>query len=476
MSKLKQKVKKDLESNIDIELSIDTSNLEPNKEKVINKKRILKYASLGLATSLILVVFIPLLSMMSIKPSVKEIKKRYSINEVNLINNSSFNKLNNIEYPNGNGEFYAVSKKYQNSVKDFAYNVFKNLETNDDNFSFSPLSLYSNLNIISLASNNENVIKDIDQVLGMNEDERKDNFKKMYQTNYFSNEQGTIQMYNAVFQSNKWDYNQEFIVQLSDYYAEAYSMDFNNEAAINMMLYWIDQRMSTDNFFSKEDLDIDEYTAIYFLSTLYFNNTWANKFLTNDTYEAKFKNIDGTSNKISYMNHKSFNDVYEYEDYYSIYDSYKNHLKIQYLLPKNEEQNIFDLLKDKNFLIEDLTKIKEKYIIDLSVPKFESTSAIDFTSTMKNIGLNSLFEPHSIDGAFENIEENGFSLKWIKQKNKISFNESGTVIKSLTISAARNSEVMERFDTLEINLNRPFVYVIYDANNLPLYIGSISNL
>ena len=30
--------------------------------------------------------------------------------------------------------------------------------------------------------------------------------------------------------------------------------------------------------------------------------------------------------------------------------------------------------------------------------------------------------------------------------------------------------------TLEVKLNSPFIYVVYDVNDLPLYIGNVSNL
>lgn len=474
--KLRNKIKQDLESKLDINLSFDMSKLEVNEKRVINPRRIIKYTSLALASSLLIAFMVPIISLLDVDTTYNEVKRRYSLNEVEILNNTSFKKMNEVKYPSSKREIYGVSEEYKDALNNFTYNVYNELDK--ENISFSPLGLYSNLNIISLASDNKEVLNQFDDVLGLNKESRKENFKNMYRSNFFANEEGTLQMYNAVFQSNKWKYNEDFINDLSEYYTESYVLDFNDNSDVNKMLNWIDSTLKENKFLSKKDLEINELTALYFFTSIYFNNEWNKRYLSKDNYRDDFYNLDGSKVTKEYMNHVIKTPIYIYDDYISVYDSYKNNMSIQYIIPKEIDSNIYDLVNGVNFLKEDESKLNESYFIDLSVPKFDFESNIDFNEIIKSIGLDKLFNDNSLNRAFEYVDENGFSLEYIKQKNKVEFNEKGTVVKSFTISMGAKNTSMSPLDTytLEVKLNSPFIYVIRDVNNLPLYIGNVSNL
>ena len=452
------------------------SKLEPNKIRVINTRRIIKYSSLALASSLLIAFMVPIIKSINVTTTYNEVKRRYSLNEVNILENTSFKKMNEIKYPSNKREIYGVSEEYKNAINNFTYNIHSELE--EDNMSFSPLGLYANLNIMSLASDNNLVLDQFDNVLGLNKEKRKENFKNMYRSNFFANEEGTLQMYNAVFQSNKWDYNPEFISDLSDYYTESYILDFDSNSDVNKMLDWIDLTLNERNFISKKDLGLNKLSALYFFTSIYYNNEWNSNYLSSDSYRDEFNNLDGTKSSKEYMKHTVKAPIYIYDEYISVYDSYKNNMSIQYIIPKEKDSNIFDIIKDVNFLVEDEKKYNDSYFIELSVPKFEFNSEIDFKNIVTNIGLSELFNNNSLNKAFKNIDGDGFKLEYIKQKNKVKFNEKGTVVKTFTISMGTNASTMAPLDTytLEIKLNSPFIYVIRDVNELPLYIGNVSNL
>lgn len=472
MSKLKKLIKEDLVSKMDVELKIDSSILEPNTTKTFNKRKVYRYATLALVTSLVLLVAIPIISSLEVHDTYREVKRRYTVNEISLVEDSSFKSLNNITYPDAYLKELEISEEYKDAIHNFSFNVFNNLEFEDKNLVFSPLGLYSNLSLLSLSTTNEKVLSTMDNVLGLDANKRKDNFINMYQNDYFYNDQGTLQMYNAIFGSNKYTVSNDLLNKLIPYYASVYSLDFDNELDVDKMLNYINQRMNTQDYYVSDDLEINEGIVAYYMSLIYFNNKWANKFLLNDTYSGWFRNIKGGFDMVKYMKHKSFNNVYEYEKYYSIYDTYKNKMKIQYLLPK-EDLDIFEVLQGNEFMKENEENLHREYIIDLSVPKFSFESLIDFSEIIKSIGLECLYENNSLNGLFSDLEN--VSLNWIKQKNYVSFNENSSVIKSSTISSGDNkSATME--STLEIVLNKPFVFVVYDSMNLPIYIGSVVNL
>jgi serine protease inhibitor len=179
------------------------------------------------------------------------------------------------------------------------------------------------------------------------------------------------------------------------------------------------------------------------------------------------------------MNHIYIIDYYyDYEDYYSFFDFYSNEYIINYLVPKSINKNILDLIKDKNFLIEDEAVKEEDIAIDLSVPKFKREINLDIIPILKELGLDKLFNESYSTFNHPFIVENkkNYYLNQIFHKNIIELNEDGTAIKSIKHESSSNmiGNTLE-MNALKINLDRPFIYIIKDKNKLPIFIGYIDN-
>ena len=411
-------------------------------------------------------------------------QKTYSKNELSMIMNDSFYTLNNINYPSFDlKQNLAISNSFKEAVLNFSYNVYNKLSMTN-NRSFSPMGLYSLLSVASLATADAEIAQLFDQVLHLEKAERSLNYLKFYANNYFANDSGSVQMYNGVFATNRYDINDEFIEALTDYYCEAYAMNFTDYKDVAKMVDWVNERVKQQNFIKSSDLPIDEFTTMYIFNTLYFENKWQNKFSTLNTYKGKFYLQDGKYVSTDYMSHSYLGEVYDYDAYLSCYDYYANGYKVQYLITKDKNEDIFKLLENHNFLIEDEDRLiltpddENELIISLKVPTFENNCLIDFKPILASSGLSIVFEEnsHAFDGAFSNLDsDTSIYLKTLIQKNKISFTESGTVIYSTTLGGMNYSASAPRLYTIDINLDHPFIYVIYDESNIPLYIGAVNN-
>ena len=288
-------------------------------------------------------------------------------------------------------------------------------------------------------------------------------------------------MYNGLFADSKYKINNSLLNDLTDLYVEAYSLDLLNDEDVKKMLSWVDQKVDEKNFLEKKDLEIDEYTALLLMSTLYFDNKWATMFSNDDTYSSTFNTNNDEKINVEYMIHSYFGKVYRYEKYDSFYDYYKNGCKVQYITPRSDiqvDENIYELLDGVNFFNENEENVNDEVIITLSVPKFDSSSFIDFSDTLKELGLISPFnkDGKAFNNVFTNLNENdSIFLKYVKQKNVISFNEDGTTIKSVSFGGFGASSAGP-MTSLTVKLDRPFVYVIYDPSGLPIYIGNVDTI
>lgn len=491
-----KKINKIIDDNLSKDFSSINEQIDYSRFTYDKRKRFKLRYVLVPSISLFLVIpiclmLVPLLSAIHVKSTAKVMKASYSINEIKKIESESFKSINTVTYPEISEEKknYAVDQEYIDALNNFSQKINSTIDFSSSNVVYSPLSLYTLLDLCSSLSNDKETLDQFNGLLGESE-LRNSNYKNMYKNNYWCTSTGTTQMYNGLFVSNQSTVNSSILDQLTSKYVEAFSLDFQKDDDISRMLSWIDQKIDEKNFINKNDLAIDEETILFLFSTLYYKNNWYTKFIKENSYKDDFYGNDHTS-LVTYMNHKYYtNKIYDYKTYYTIRDYYQNDYSIKYIFPKNLEDNIHDLIEDRNIFIDDETYVytytddfgndQTSIIINLSVPSFQANTLIDFSSSLKSLGLDKAFkrDGKSFNYAFTSLQEyESAYLKYVKQKNTISFDEDGTEAKTVSfasIGKATSSAIIQ--DTLYVKLNQPFIYIIEDSNGLPLYVGSVNQL
>ena len=408
--------------------------------------------------------------------NTKSIKKaRFSVYDTNLAKNETFEALNNITYSEEK-ENLEISPVFKEKLNNFTYNSF-NRFNKEVNFAYSPLMLYSQLDLISLAASDEETKEQFNSALLANEDLRSINILRAMKNNFFVNKeaQSTVQTKNAVFIERQLGYNQTFVNELTARNAEAYLLSFQNDADIDNIIRWASQSVNEDNFINKGDLELEPDSALLFLSSLYFDNAWSHKYKTQDTKKDVF-HLDQTSIiETDFMNHAYYGDIYIYDKYVSFTDYYNSAYSIQYYVPKDTKDNIFDVLPE-DFLNE--TVEVDHKMISLSLPKFKITSSCNLNNIVEQLGITYPYVKKSnhLRNAFEKPEEIMWSyLTYTKQKTSVAFSEDGTVVKSITMSLGAAGTAAPMRNGYAIELNQPFVYCIKDPQGLPLLVGTIVN-
>ena len=126
MNKLKHIVKEDFENKLGRSLQFDCDKLIDNKPNKRKSKKIFKVVTLSLVacvlfTFVILPASILAIMMVKIDENGKLLNKNYTINEVKLVESSSFKKLNEVVYPSISEENNLdVDEKYIEAVKEFS--------------------------------------------------------------------------------------------------------------------------------------------------------------------------------------------------------------------------------------------------------------------------------------------------------------------------------------------------------------------
>lgn len=413
-----------------------------------------------------------LLTSCSSSTAYFEKKKAYSKKELYQIKENSFTSLNDFALPSDSLKEGSVSSSYVSAVKDFAFQVSKA----QDSFSYAPLNLYNTLDSLSDVAK-DTCLEKLDSLLGLDKKTRLEAYQNLYPLDFYMNESGILKMYQSMYFQSGYEVNSAFVSSLADRFTMAYQCDLHNTDNQTRICDWIDETMDEKNFIRKDNLEINEDSMALLVSTLRFDGKWHSRYLSDDSYEESFYNQDGKTAKVNYMKHSAFSTIYDYGDYFSVYDRYQNGETIQFLVSKDKKDLTWDLIKDVNFYKEDETKKMEgERVVSLSVPKFDVTATTDFLPVLNRLGLSELKnkDSHALDDMFDNLDsKDSVYLSMLKQKNVTTFSEDGTMIKSATIAGVGKNSVDSYIDTLELRLDHPFVYTVYDRAGIPIYTARV---
>ena len=456
--------------------------------KKIKISRVISVISLGcIATTLCSCWFF------NEEESVKTYKKSYSANQIRVAESNTFKKLNEITYPAGQApKASRISGEEVDSYSNFSnltYHAIVNDLNNQENLSYCPVGLYSLMNEMYGAISRDDLRNRFDELLGLTQADRISFYRNIMTANSYAIEDSSIQLKNGAFFNNEYNYNQNYIDYLTNLYSEAYQLSFENEA--DKIVDWANQAVNEPGFIDKQFLEMSKDSQLYLFSTLYFKNAWLNKFLESDSLVDNFYLTDGTSKNATFMKHSYMSEFYyDYGKYISVKDYYYNrYASVTYIVPKDLNDNIFELTKNVNIFdeIEENKVINEDeyglnyFTINLKTPKFNFKFQIDFEDSLTSLGFGDIFNPtiDSFKNAFDDSRLTLVDTIYIdkmKQKNEVEFNEDGTIIKSLSMASMSKGEAAPGvFDSLDVNLNQPFIYIIRDTNDTPIFVGHVDN-
>lgn len=417
-------------------------------------------------------------SVHEVKSDASIKKARFSVYDTKLLEDETFKMLNNISYTE-ELENNPIDDSFLNKVNEFASSSFA-LSDKKENVAYSPLMLYTQLDLISCAVSDDETKAQFDSALLTDSASlRQKNIYNAMRNNFFVNKESknTVQAKNAVFVEASLGAADQFVDDMTNRNAEVYEMDFHSNKDAESVAEWINQSVNEPNFVKPDYFELQDDSAILFASTLYFDNSWRSKYKVQDTKEDDFHLMNGTTEKVKFMNHAYYGPLTDYDKYVSLTDYYSSGYSIQYFVPKDVSDDIFTLLPN-NFL-SNIDSKEDSLAISLSLPKFSLTCESRLTEMIKSLGITNPYVPLSnhLKSAFKAADSLEYSyLVYTKQKTNVSFDEDGTVVKSLTLSmGAAGKAANPNSHAYEVQLNQPFVYCIRDRQNLPLIVGSVIN-
>lgn len=219
--------------------------------------------------------------------------------------------------------------------------------------------------------------------------------------------------------------------------------------------------------------------VMHLINAVAFEGDWYVKFDEHDTTKnAPFKNLDGSTTNVD-MLHSMNTGYFSSNDYIGFTKAFADQNYSFFAMKSQKGLSPLEMMKKMKDDNEDISTIMTKYGIDgmanIGLPKFELDYDTVLNKTLADLGVTNAFSP-SAD--FSKLADSKDPLYISKVIHKTHFELSETGVKAAaatSIAMTKGAMIKPKLD-VEINMDEPFIYGIYDnKNGLPIFIGCINN-
>lgn len=404
------------------------------------------------------------------------------------------NLLAAAEYPEAVGaeDYEAASAQWQENqvteetktaLNTFAYSTAAALlRDQEESGCYSPLSLYQTLAILAYGAQGQ-TRDELLSLLGQSDVETlASEAGKLYRVNYFDNEVNKLRIANSLWldetmgDGTEITYNQEWVLSVAaNYYASVYGAEFSQEDTALALGQWIADNTGDMIHPTPETLNFDPNTVMAIVNTLWYKTPWAEPFEESETETGDFTTETGVTVETKFMHRTDMSGSYIQTEEYTKSYLQLNQGKMILVLPQEgvdidsllTEEKLWEIFENGDY---------ESGQVVWSVPKFEtSTTYADLADTLQSLGVTSAFQLGVAD--FSLISEDApLYVGQIQQGTHIVIDEEGVEAAAYSLASMEAGEgEPEELPTIEMNLNRPFLYLITANDGSTLFLGVVRN-
>lgn len=347
---------------------------------------------------------------------------------------------------------------------------------------YSPLSLYNTLSILASGAEGDTRTQLLDLLNADDADTLAEAMSTCIRWNTRADDAYTMRIANSVWADETLEngvpivYNENWMnTAAGSFYSDVYSAEFSDPAIGEALGSWVAEK--TNGFLapSGTELQPDDSTAMVVLNSVLYQAQWQTAFDPADNTEDTFTTADGQEVTATFMHQTDRSSRAVLVNGYTKSRIFLNSGRIIIVLP-DEGVDIEDLLN-----AEDLSEMfnnsdYDEVSVNWSIPKFDTTTTIsDLPMLLQSLGVTDAFSPETAN--FAGISDTALHVGKLQQGSRISVNEDGIQAAAYTEAGMElASEPPSGLRTIDMNLNRPFLYLITADDGTTLFMGIVRNL
>ncbi|CAG9858849.1 unnamed protein product [Phyllotreta striolata] len=294
-----------------------------------------------------------------------------------------------------------------------------------------------------------------------NDQQRNDGVKQLTSHLSVDTDKLKILSANKIYPADGFTVSEDFRkTAVDDYDSEVENVDFKNGAqAAGIINKWVEQKTNgkIQNLIDPNQLRSD--TKLVLANTLYFSGQWVEPFRF--TGNGLFQSKEGQSKEIPMLQdtlQAKFRHCGFYKTKFLELDIADGKASMMFVLP--DERDGLSKMENDFVGVSELHSMKSGYV-NISIPKFQIETAIDFVPLFKKLGAEQVFRNDADLSGLSSVT--GLQVDSIRQKTIIDVTQDGVEAAAATgVQISPTSAVLPVFTFIA---DRPFLYYIREKNS-----------
>lgn len=357
------------------------------------------------------------------------------------------------------------------AVRRFADRTAAEIFTGSENTVYSPISLYVALGMLTELTDGQTRQQVMDLLDAADGEVLRQQIRKLWMSVYQDGD-AVCRLANAAFLRENADVKQTAVDTLAQwYYASSYRLPMGTAEADEAIASWLNQQ--TGGLLSEETGNIrtEEENLLRLYNTIYYKAGWRRAFESSQTETDTFTAANGSKQQVDFL-HQTGEGTYRKGEGYTAAPKTLECGRMVFVLP-DEGVTPESLLQREGFLAE-LTECDDGARVVWSVPKFDVKSSVELKDVLRALGVADAFDADKAD--FAPLTDGDAVVSSVMQAARVKIDEEGVEAAAYTEIAVNDSAPMELPPVVEMNLNRPFLFAIFDGNDVPLFIGTVQTM
>ena len=345
----------------------------------------------------------------------------------------------------------------------------------EGNMLVSPLSVLAALSMTANGAKGETLAQ-MENVLGMDVASL-NGWMHTYRKSLPDTKDSSLKLANSLWFTDDASFtpSESFLKTNADYYGAGVFRTKFDAAALTAINNWVSAHT---NDMIRNILDqIPENAMMYLVNALAFDAAWESAYEEHQVRPQTFTCVDGTETEVTML--YSEEGAYLEDDWAAGFIKYYKGRDYAFvaLLPKEGMTPAQYLEKVSGESLHGLLSAPEDIKVFAAMPKFEMGYSVELSEVLQNLGMTDAFDGERADfSGIGTSTAGGLFISRVLHKTAIAVTEQGTRAGAATAVELRATGAVEIEEYREVNLNRPFVYMLIDCeNNLPFFIGTMEN-
>jgi serpin B len=364
----------------------------------------------------------------------------------------------------------------------FAISAYQRLPGSDEDFCFSPASIWFLLCILHAGTNGPTRDQIAETLAYPDHADSDAQIGSLMQMSNFEGPHRQLSIKNAIWFAKDMNLNPAFRdLVLNSYAVSLDQADFAaaSGATLRIINDWVADQTNQriQNLLSEREVNAE--TRIALVNTAYFKAAWMSGFSKRLTKETEFRRGDGSSIMCQMMHRTGYYEYLEDANYKAIRLPYWwNETEILIALP-TEAEGLLALETSVNASefrrICDTLDQAPVVEVELSLPKFKIESRSLLNEAMADIGIRQLFSP---EADFSPISSEQFPMSMLVHQAVIEVDEDGTEAAAATAMMVAGAAFNDDKPKPKIfRADHPFLFLIRDSRTgMILFMGRYTGM